>query len=108
MAPHILIVADGRSPTALSWIRHMQSLGYCISLLSTFPCETPAGLDHFHILPIAFSHFSKESTSDKTPSREKRSKKLGKAICTSSAVSAVPFGSADPSLSRQGLSELGE
>lgn len=74
MAPHILIVADGRSPTAQSWIRHMQSLGYCISLLSTFPCETPAGLDHFHILPIAFSHFSKESTSDKTPSREKRSK----------------------------------
>lgn len=65
MSFHILIVADGRSPTAQSWIRHVQSLNYDVSLLSTFPCEPPRGLKHFQVLPIAFSRYSGGSASRK-------------------------------------------
>lgn len=63
MKAHLLIVADGRSPTALSWIRNIQSLDYGVSLISTFPCEEPAGLLHFQILPVAFSRFGRKANS---------------------------------------------
>ncbi len=56
--PHICFVADGRSPTARSWIQHTQSMGYRTSLISTFPCQPLDGLTSFHILPVAFSRFS--------------------------------------------------
>ena len=69
MKSHVLIIADGRSPTALSWIKHVQTLDYRVSLISSFQCEKPAGVDHFHILPIAFSRFSSSNASTK----EKRS-----------------------------------
>lgn len=58
MKTHILIVADGRSPTAQSWINNVRALDFQVSLISTFPCEQLEGLAHFHILPIAFSRFS--------------------------------------------------
>jgi len=74
MPPHILIVADGRSPTAHSWIRNIQSLGLVVSLISTFPCEPPLGLKHFHVLPIAFSRYSKEPSSQTQTSPRKRPK----------------------------------
>ena len=60
MKGHILIVADGRSPTALSWIENIQSLGYRVSLISTFPCKPPENLAHFRVIPIAFSKFSRQ------------------------------------------------
>ncbi|MBW6465416.1 MAG: glycosyltransferase family 4 protein [Brevefilum sp.] len=63
MSNHILLVADGRSPTALSWIANLQALGYDVSLVSTFPCKLPAGLRMFYILPIALSRLSSGSTS---------------------------------------------
>jgi glycosyltransferase involved in cell wall biosynthesis len=56
--PHILIIADGRSPTAQSWITNAQASGFRISLISTFPCTRPKNINHFEILPIAFSRFS--------------------------------------------------
>lgn len=59
MKAHVLIVADGRSPTALSWIGHLQALDYEVSLASTFPCDPPDGIHHFRVLPIAFSRFSR-------------------------------------------------
>lgn len=65
MKGHVLIVADGRSPTALSWIKNIQSLNYKVSLISSFQCEKPVGVDHFHILPIAFSRFSTGTASPK-------------------------------------------
>lgn len=64
MKSHVLIVADGRSPTARSWIENVQALGYDVSLISTFACEPQAGLKHFHILPIAFSRFSSNNSAN--------------------------------------------
>ena len=55
---HILIVADGRSPTAKKWLQVLKELGHEISLLSTFPCQPPPGLRHFNILPVAFARFA--------------------------------------------------
>ncbi len=66
MTPHILIVADGRSPTAQSWIENVESLGFTVSLISTFPCDPLEGLNHFHVLPIAFSRLSSKQAAGKT------------------------------------------
>ena len=69
MSAHILIIADGRSPTAKSWINNIQSLGYRVGLVSTFPCQPPEGLDQFHILPVALSRFSKSTAPSGAPGR---------------------------------------
>lgn len=67
MSTHILLVADGRSPTALSWIAHLQTLGYQISLVSTFPCPQPEGLRGFYILPVALSRLSRSAPASAHP-----------------------------------------
>ncbi len=51
----ILFVADGRSPIALRWLETVRALGHTVSLISTFACQRPAGVENFHILPTAFS-----------------------------------------------------
>ncbi len=58
MSVHILIVADGRSPTTKKWLQVLEELGYTISLLSTFPCQPPSGLRTFTVLPVAFARFA--------------------------------------------------
>lgn len=63
MSAHILVIADGRSPTARSWIANVQSLGYEISLISTFTCDPPAGMRHFYTLPVALSRLSSNPAS---------------------------------------------
>jgi len=73
MKAHILIIADGRSDTARSWIRNILSLGYRVSLVSTFPCHPPEGLEHFLTLPIAFSRFSRKVTTGVPPTNQKKS-----------------------------------
>ncbi|MFH1523874.1 MAG: glycosyltransferase [Chloroflexota bacterium] len=50
----ILFVADGRSPTALNWLRHWVETGHEVHLVSTFPCDPLPGLASFHTLPVAF------------------------------------------------------
>jgi glycosyltransferase involved in cell wall biosynthesis len=50
----ILFVADGRSPTALSWLRYWTEKGDQVHLISTFPCNMPEGLASFCVLPVAF------------------------------------------------------
>lgn len=67
MSNHILLIADGRSPTANSWIANLQALGYDVSLVSTFYCTPPAGLRTFHILPVALSRLSSGSTANGQP-----------------------------------------
>lgn len=52
---HILLVADGRSPTTLSWLKSVVACGHAASLVSTYPCSRPAGLIHFEVLPVAFA-----------------------------------------------------
>lgn len=73
MKGHVLILADGRSPTALSWIKNIQSLGYIVSLISSFNCEKPGDVANFHVLPIALSRFS---TGTLSPGSENQTKTL--------------------------------
>ena len=55
---HILMLADGRSPTTQSWIRSLLVLEYRVSLISSFPCQKLDGLENFYVLPLAFSHLT--------------------------------------------------
>lgn len=50
----ILFVADGRSPTTLSWMGYWIETSHDVHLVSTFPCSIPPGLSSFHELPVAF------------------------------------------------------
>ena len=51
----ILFVADGRSPTAISWLQYWIDTGHQVHLVSTFPCKRPKGLVSLFVLPVAFS-----------------------------------------------------
>ncbi len=51
---HILIVADGRSPTARSWLRALLAMQHRVTLVSTYACTQPDGLEGFHVVPVAF------------------------------------------------------
>lgn len=66
---HILLVADGRSPITKRWLDGLFALNYRVSLISSHPCATIAGLESLHVLPIAFSRFSSGIKSAKTSSR---------------------------------------
>lgn len=67
----ILFIADGRSPTALNWLRYWVETGFNVHLISSFPCDPPAGLVSFHVLPVAFGSMagSQVSSSVGTPRR---------------------------------------
>lgn len=73
---HILIVADGRSPITLGWIRMLQAQKIRVSLVSTFPCRKPDGVQQMSVVPVAFGwaarpgNHSKESSS-KADSRQR-------------------------------------
>lgn len=59
----LLFVADGRSPTALSWIEHFTKASHEVHLVSTFPCNPSLKLSSLHIVPVAYSAAaSKDST----------------------------------------------
>ena len=76
MKAHILFVADGRSPTARSWINQVQSLNYATSLISTYPCRPLENLESFEILPIAFSRFSRGTVPAETSRKKSKLKDL--------------------------------
>lgn len=61
---HILLVADGRSPIARGWLRSLLALDYHVTLLSTYPCEAPTGIEALHVLPVAFNRYAPASGSD--------------------------------------------
>jgi len=65
MKGHILLIADGRSPTARSWIANIQAIGYKVSLISSFACQPPPKMIHYHHIPLAFSQFSAGGGHDK-------------------------------------------
>jgi glycosyltransferase involved in cell wall biosynthesis len=54
----ILLVADGRSPTARRWIAGLVALEYEVHLVSTFPCEPVPGLTGQDLIAAAFSRFA--------------------------------------------------
>jgi glycosyltransferase involved in cell wall biosynthesis len=58
MMAHILVIADGRSTTARSWIVNLQALGYDVSLVSTYPCDPPEDLREVLMLTVAFNKFA--------------------------------------------------
>lgn len=66
---HILVIADGRSPTAQSWIKSLLALDYDVSLISSYPCEQLQGLTHFSIIPLAFSNLLFKNTDSTLPER---------------------------------------
>lgn len=51
---HILLVADGRSPITRRWVIGLKSLQHRVTLVSTFPCTPPEGIEALHVLPVAF------------------------------------------------------
>ena len=53
----ILVIADGRSPTARSWIAHLLKLGFEVSLVSTYRAEPVPGVREAIVLPLALSRF---------------------------------------------------
>jgi glycosyltransferase involved in cell wall biosynthesis len=55
---HILLVADGRSAITAGWLRMLSGLDYRVSLVSTFPCDPPAGAVLVAVLPVGFSSLS--------------------------------------------------
>jgi len=54
----LLFIADGRSPTALQWLKYWPEKGHEVHLISTYPCTTPSGLASFHVLPVAFGRMA--------------------------------------------------
>lgn len=48
----LLFVADGRSPIALSWIRHFIETRHEVHLLSTYPCSPDLALASLSMLPL--------------------------------------------------------
>lgn len=55
----LLFVADGRSPTALNWMRHWIERGDEIYLASTFACNPDLPLKGLDFTPVAFSRAKK-------------------------------------------------
>ncbi|HEY3311132.1 MAG TPA: glycosyltransferase [Anaerolineales bacterium] len=51
----LLFVADGRSPTALNWMRYFVERGDEVFLASTFACQPDLKLAGLEIVPVAFS-----------------------------------------------------
>lgn len=64
---HILLVADGRSPTTLHWLQGVRSLGHIVSLVSTFPCEPIPGVEAMLIMPVAFAGLAGGGAASGTP-----------------------------------------
>ena len=56
-----LFVVDGRSPTAINWIRHFAERGDEIYIASTFACFVDFPINGLEITPVAFSAFKKHS-----------------------------------------------
>ncbi len=79
MKAHILVIADGRSPTAQSWIANLQALDYGVSLVSTYYCDPPADIRDFLVLPVAFNRYAggtSENFSNGKPGRISSIRKL--------------------------------
>lgn len=66
---HILLIADGRSPIAKSWIRGLMALDHQVTLVSSYPCAPLAGLKNVYILPVAFGKLGGSQTATSSQAR---------------------------------------
>ncbi len=55
---HVLLIADGRSPITQNWAQGLLTLGYKVSLISTYLCSPINRVELAAILPVAFSALS--------------------------------------------------
>lgn len=62
----VLYVADGRSPTALNWIRYFADR-HEVFLASTFACAPDLPLKGLDIVPVAFSGLKGSAAASRTP-----------------------------------------
>ena len=60
-------MADGRSPTALNWMRYFVERGDEVILASTFACQPDLKLAGFEIVPVAFSSVKSSPGSPNRP-----------------------------------------
>jgi len=74
---HVLMVADGRSPITLGWIRMVQSQHIQVSLITTFPCRKPEGVEQMFVVPVAFAWISGRGTKSRTASSSSDSRQMG-------------------------------
>jgi len=51
----LLFVADGRSPTALNWIRFLVDQGHEVHLVSTYACQPQLAVASNQVIQVAFS-----------------------------------------------------
>ena len=58
----ILYVADGRSPTALNWMRHFVEAGHEVHLASTFECQPELEFASRHFVPVAYSRAARQGS----------------------------------------------
>ena len=54
----LLFVADGRSPTAINWMRYFVDRGDHVHLVSLFPCSPKIKLASLKVIPVAFSGYA--------------------------------------------------
>lgn len=66
----ILFVADGRSPTALSWIEYFVKGGHEVHLASTFSCNPTLQFASHHFVPVAYSAVATANPSNRSGLRK--------------------------------------
>ncbi len=75
----VLVVADGRSPTARRWVRMVAGMGHRVVLISTFPCPPVEGAEADLCMPVAFAGLAGSAASAGTgagPHRSGAARKL--------------------------------
>lgn len=65
----ILFVADGRSPTALNWMRYFVERGDEVHLASTFACKPDLALASLDVVPVAFSAAKSAARASSSPKK---------------------------------------
>ncbi len=68
----LLFIADGRSPTALTWMRHFVEAQDEVHLLSTFTCDPALDLASLNFVPVAFSGFAGSQASMSSETNRRR------------------------------------
>ncbi len=63
----ILFIADGRSPTALNWIRHFVDKGHEVHLATTFDSKVDLKLASLTFIPVAGSRAEKSEVGKQAP-----------------------------------------
>lgn len=84
MNARVTVIADGRSPTARSWIARLLQLGCEVSLVSTYYFDPIPGVSRFTVLPLALSRFNTGGAAQgavgDSPSRSSRFKQMARGL----------------------------